>query len=102
MVFSAQIPHFRLSRKRPTPGLNLIPHIRVIPHFNKFFKWIPDSAAKILLNLETDVILIGIDELTAIVKRAGQDEWQVFGQAKLHTLKGLPEQQLTHGQVIIF
>jgi cyanophycinase-like exopeptidase len=102
MVFSAQIPHFRLSRKRPTPGLNLIPHIRVIPHFNKFFKWIPDSAAKILLNLETDVILIGIDESTAIVKRAGQDEWQVFGQAKLHTLKGLPEQQLTHGQVIIF
>jgi cyanophycinase-like exopeptidase len=102
MVLSAQIPHFRLSRKQPTPGLNLIPHIRVIPHFNKFFKWIPDSAAKILLNLETDVILIGIDELTAIVKRAGQDEWQVYGQAKLHTLKGLPEQQLTHGQVIKF
>jgi hypothetical protein len=48
------------------------------------------------------VILIGIDELTAIVKRAGQDEWQVYGQAKLHTLKGLPEQQLTHGQVIKF
>jgi len=102
MVLSAQIPHFRLSRKQPTPGLNLIPHIRVIPHFNKFFKWIPDGAAKILLNLETDVILIGIDELTAIVKRAGQDVWQVYGQAKLHTLKGLPEQQLTHGQVIKF
>jgi cyanophycinase-like exopeptidase len=102
MVLSAQIPHFRLSRKQPTPGLNLIPHIRVIPHFNKFFKWIPDGAAKILLNLDTDVILIGIDELTAIVKRAGQDEWQVYGQAKLHTLKGLPEQQLTHGQVIKF
>jgi cyanophycinase-like exopeptidase len=102
MVLSDQIPHFRLSRKQPTPGLNLIPHIRVIPHFNKFFKWIPDGAAKILLNLETDVILIGIDELTAIVKRAGQDEWQVYGQAKLHTLKGLPEQQLTHGQVIKF
>jgi cyanophycinase-like exopeptidase len=102
MVLSDQIPHFRLSRKQPTPGLNLIPHIRVIPHFNKFFKWIPDGAARILLNLETDVILIGIDELTAIVKRAGQDEWQVYGQAKLHTLKGLPEQQLTHGQVIKF
>jgi cyanophycinase-like exopeptidase len=102
MVLSTQIPHFRLSRKQPTPGLNLIPHIRVIPHFNKFFKWIPDGAAKILLNLDTDVILIGIDELTAIVKRAGQDEWQVYGQAKLHTLKGLPEQQLTHGQVIKF
>jgi hypothetical protein len=74
----------------------------VIPHFNKFFKWIPEGAAKILLNLEGDVILIGIDELTAVVKRSGKDEWQVYGQAKLHTLKGLPEKQLTHGQEIKF
>jgi cyanophycinase-like exopeptidase len=102
MVLSSQIPHFRLSRNQPTPGLNLIPNIRVIPHFNKFFKWIPEGAAKILLNLEGDVILIGIDELTAAVKRSGQEQWQVYGQAKLHTLKGLPEKQLTHGQVIKF
>ena len=47
-------------------------------------------------------ILIGIDELTAVVKRSGQEQWQVYGQAKLHTLKGLPEKQLTHGQVIKF
>ena len=102
MVLSSQIPNFRLSRAEPTTGLNLIPNIRVIPHFNKFFKWIPEGAAKILLNLEGDVILIGIDELTAIVKRSGQEQWQVYGQAKLHTLKGLPEKQLTHGQVIKF
>ena len=102
MVLSSQIPHFRLSRNQPTPGLNLIPNIRVIPHFNKFFKWIPEGAAKILLNLEGDVILIGIDELTAVVKRSGKDEWQVYGQAKLHTLKGLPEKELTHGEVIKF
>jgi cyanophycinase len=102
MVLSAQIPHFRLSRNQPTPGLNLIPNIRVIPHFNKFFKWIPEGAAKILLNLEGDVILIGIDELTAVVKQSGKDEWQVYGQAKLHTLKGLPEKELTHGEVIKF
>jgi cyanophycinase-like exopeptidase len=102
MVLSAQIPQFRLSRNQPTPGLNLIPNIRVIPHYNKFFKWIPESTAKILLNLDKDVILIGIDELTAIVKRAGQDIWQVFGQGKLHILKGLPKKQLTHGEVIRF
>jgi len=60
------------------------------------------GAAKILLNLEGGVILIGIDELTAVVKRSGKDEWQVYGQAKLHTLKGLPKKQLTHGEVIKF
>jgi cyanophycinase-like exopeptidase len=102
MVFSSQVPHFRVSRKKPTPGLNLISNIRVIPHFNKFFKWIPAGTAKIFINLEQDVILIGIDELTAIIKRTGQDKWQVYGQAQLHILRGLPERQLTHGEVIKF
>jgi cyanophycinase len=102
MVLSSQIPNFRLSRAEPTTGLNLIPNIRVIPHFNKFFKWIPESAAKLLMHVPDDSILIGIDELTAIVKRGGSDFWQVYGQAKLHTLKGLPEQQLGDGQVIRF
>jgi hypothetical protein len=74
----------------------------VIPHFNKFFKWIPESAAKLLMHVPDDAILIGIDELTAFVKRGGSDFWQVYGQAKLHILKGLPEQQLGDGQVIRF
>ena len=102
MVLSSQIPNFRLSRAEPTTGLNLIQNIRVIPHFNKFFKWIPESAAKLLMHVPDDSILIGIDELTAIVKRAGSDFWQVYGQAKLHMLKGLPEAQFSHGQEIRF
>lgn len=102
MVLSSQIPNFRLSRATPTLGLNLIPDLRVIPHFNKFFKWIPESAAKLLMNVPGDLILIGIDELTAIVKRGGQTEWQVWGEAKLHILKGLPPAQLSSGDQINF
>lgn len=102
MVLSSQIPNFRLSRSTPTLGLNLIPDLRVIPHFNKFFKWIPESAAKLLMNVPGDLILIGIDELTAIVKRGGQTEWQVWGEAKLHILKGLPPAQLSSGDQINF
>ena len=102
MVLSSQIPNFRLSRAEPTTGLNLIQNIRVIPHFNKFFKWIPESAAKLLMHVPDDSILIGIDELTAIVKRGGSDFWQVYGQAKLHMLKGSPEAQFSHGQEIRF
>ena len=100
MVLSAQIPNFRFSKKEPTTGLNLIPNIRVIPHFNKFFKWIPESAAKILLHVPDNTILIGIDELTAIVKRSGDEHWVVYGEAKVHVLKGMPDQQLTHNQTI--
>jgi cyanophycinase-like exopeptidase len=100
MVLSAHIPNFRLLKKVPTAGLNLLPEIRVIPHFNKFFKWIPESAAKVLLHVPDNSILIGVDELTAIVKRTGDSEWVVIGEAKVHVLKGLPDQQLHDGERI--
>jgi len=100
MVLSAHIPNFRLLKKVPTTGLNLLPEIRVIPHFNKFFKWIPESAAKVLLHVPDNSILIGVDELTAIVKRSGDTQWVVIGEAKVHVLKGLPDQQLHDGERI--
>ena len=102
MVLSSHIPNFRLLKKTPTAGLNLLPEIRVIPHFNKFFRWIPESAAKVLLHVPDDSILIGVDELTAIVKRSGDQHWVVVGEAKVHVLKGMPDQQLVDGEVITF
>ena len=100
MVLSSHIPNFRLLKSTPTAGLNLLPEIRVIPHFNKFFKWIPESAAKLLLHVPDGSILIGVDELTAIVKRSGDDDWVVCGQAKVHVLNGLPDRQLIDGERI--
>ena len=100
MAMSAHIPNFRFTKREPTPGLNLLPTIRVIPHFNKFFRWIPDSAAKVLLHAPENTILIGIDELTALVKRSGEENWLVHGEAKVHILQGLPTQQLLHGETI--
>jgi cyanophycinase-like exopeptidase len=102
MVLSAHIPNFRMLKKSPTAGLNLLPEIRVIPHFNKFFKWIPESAAKVLLHVPDDSILIGVDEMTAIVKRSGDEHWVVVGDAKVHVLKGMPDQQLVDGEKISF
>ena len=102
MVLSTHIPNFRLLKKSPTAGLNLLPNIRVIPHFNKFFRWIPESAAKVLLHVPDDSILIGVDELTAIVKRSGDEHWVVVGEAKVHVLKGMPDQQLADGEIITF
>jgi cyanophycinase-like exopeptidase len=102
MVLSSHIPNFRLLKKAPTAGLNLLPEIRVIPHFNKFFKWIPESAAKVLLHVPDESILIGVDELTAIVKRSGDEQWRVVGEALVHVLKGMPDQQLHDGETISF
>ena len=100
MVLSSHIPNFRLLKKLPTAGLNLLPEIRVIPHFNKFFKWIPESAAKVLLHVPDNSILIGVDEMTAIVKRSGDEHWVVVGEAKVHVLKGMPDQQLGDREII--
>jgi cyanophycinase-like exopeptidase len=102
MVLSSHIPNFRLLKKAPTAGLNLLPELRVIPHFNKFFRWIPESAATVLLHVPDDSILIGVDELTAIVKRSGDEHWVVVGEANVHVLKGMPDQQLSEGEVITF
>ena len=101
MVMSSKIPNFRISRSAPTEGFNLLPDVRVIPHFNKFFKWIPESAAKILLDTPGDSVLIGIDEMTALVRRSGEPDWRVYGEAKVHILKGLPTQQLSHDERVI-
>lgn len=100
MVLSSHIPNFRLTKSEPTQGLDLLPNARVIPHFDKFFRWIPSSAAKILMHAPDNVILLGIDELTAIVKRSGEKRWMVEGRAKVHILQGLPKQELQHGEMI--
>ena len=99
MALSSYVPHFRLSRAKPTQGFGLLKEVRVIPHFDKFFKWIPDSAAKHLLDLPGDSTLIGIDEDTAVVKRANQD-WQVWGKGKLHLLKGQRPGQFAAGEFV--
>ena len=99
MAFSGYVPHFRLSRAQPTQGFGLLKEVRVIPHFDKFFKWIPDSAAKHLLDLPGDSTLIGIDEDTAVVRRANQD-WQVWGKGKLHLLKGQTPGQFGAGEFV--
>jgi len=102
MVLSSEIPNFRFLKYGPTPGLNVIGNIRVIPHFNKFFKWIPDAAAKVLMHAPEGSILLGVDEMTALVQRSGKDFWEVNGQAKEQVLQGAPAEQLVAGQSIKF
>jgi phosphoglycolate phosphatase len=51
---------------------------------------------------QNETILIGVDDLTALVKRSGDDHWIVQGKSKVHILKGMPDQQLVHDQKINF
>lgn len=100
MVMSSEIPNFRFTKREPTLGLNLLPNLRVIPHFDKFFRWIPESAAKVLMSTPDNTVLIGIDEMTALVKKVGSEIWEVHGRSNVHILSGLPHQLLGHGEAI--
>ena len=53
-----------------------------------------------MLHVPDNSILIGVDEMTAIVKRSGDEHWVVVGEAKVHVLKGMPDQQLGDGEII--
>jgi len=100
MAMCTEIPNFRFTKREPTRGLNILPNLRVIPHFDKFFKWIPDSAAKVLMNAPENSMLLGIDELTALARRSNETHWIVQGEAKVHILQGAPKQELLHGDQV--
>jgi hypothetical protein len=68
-------------------GLGLLPHIRVVPHYNKFFKWIPDSAAQLFLKAPEGVRIVGIDEGTALVTN-NLKVWSIYGDGSVHLLNG--------------
>lgn len=64
--------------KFPTvQGVGLLPHLKVIPHFDRFFAKMPDFVSKFIKSPK-GVTLLGIDEETAVV--GGPLEWEVYGR----------------------
>ena len=59
-------------------GLGLLPHIRVLPHFDKMAGWIPDILTRPFFRGAAGIHVVGVDEDTAIV--GGPDDWVVRGR----------------------
>ena len=83
MAFGGTIMGLR--RSQLSNGLNLLPKIEVIPHYDKRLGWLPDRVAAFIIRAESDSTLIGIDENTALVLT---DSWKRFGRGKVHVLRG--------------
>jgi cyanophycinase len=83
MAFGGKIIGIR--RSHVTEGLNLLPDIEVIPHYDKFLGWLPDRVSAAIIREDADTTLLGIDEDTALVLT---DKWQKFGHGKVHKLRG--------------
>lgn len=94
MVLGTTVPAFRFGARTPTPGFNLIPGIQVIPHFNRLFEIAlrPAPAAT--------EYLLGIENLTALVRWSGASVWSVVGSGEVHVLRGEPQRRLVAGDSI--
>ena len=86
MAFGGTIMGIRKSSH--SEGLNLLPDIEVIPHYDKMLGWLPDRVASFIARVGADTTLIGIDENTALVY---EDSWKVTGAGRVHVLRGVLE-----------
>lgn len=71
MAVCGYVPDFRHPRRGGEDGLDLLPDTRVLPHFDRYTKWIPDFAMRPLMS--EGVQVIGIDEDTALVGEPPED-----------------------------
>ena len=95
MIFGGEIIGIRKSHA--APGLNLLPTIVTIPHYDRFLGRLPDRVAAAIVRAPEGAHLLGIDEETALVRDSAQSLWRVWGHGKVHLLKGAAPQSFVHG-----
>ncbi len=79
MAMTSWIPSLRHPRQGATEGLGWLPHLRVIPHFDYFERYVPDAVTRFLAG-PPGTTLLGIDEETALV--GDGHAWTVWGRQR--------------------
>ncbi|MEN9922676.1 MAG: hypothetical protein RIS09_190 [Actinomycetota bacterium] len=82
-------------------GLGFVSSMQVLPHFDRYFRWVPERAIGKLVQETKDATLVGIDENTALLRRNGQ-EWQVEGHAAVHIFYSRTATRFTHKEFVTF
>jgi cyanophycinase len=78
MAFAARVPALRRPGAEPKAGLGLLPHVQVLPHFDRMLGWMPDLLTRPFLRPRPGVHLVGVDEDTALV--GGPEHFTVQGR----------------------
>jgi cyanophycinase len=68
MAMGGYVPDVRHPKQGGTDGLGIVPDLRVLPHFDKFSRMIPDFVMRPLIT--EGKVVVGIDEDTALVAEA--------------------------------
>jgi hypothetical protein len=98
MALADHIPTLRLPTHTATSGFGLLPHIRVLPHFDKMFARLPDFMTR-FMKVPDGVCVVGIDEDTAIV--GGPFEWEVQGRQSAWLFIDGHRVEYVHGQTLV-
>lgn len=97
MVMASWIPSWRSPDRTGTVGLGLLPHLRVIPHFDRFFARAPDLVSS-LSDSPPNVTVVGVDENTALV--GGPTTWTVEGHQSVWVLADGTRTQFSVGDTL--
>ncbi len=85
MAMGGYVPNYRHPRSGGTEGLQIVPNVRVLPHFDRYTRWMPDFALRPLV---TDgAVVLGIDEDTALVAQSPDDPeapWEFTPRGRQH------------------
>ena len=92
MAMATYIQSLRAPGFPPTEGLDIVRGSQVLPHFDRYAKWIPDAALK--MAIRDDLTVLGIDEDTALVAAPPDDDaaaprpwaWQVQGRQSAYVV----------------
>jgi len=99
MAMTSWVPAMRDLGRHPGPGLGLLPHLRVIPHFDRMLGWVPDIVTRAVLRAPEGVTVLGIDEDTALV--GGPQEWVVEGRQSVWVLGDGPRTEHPTGTTLV-
>lgn len=84
MALTAHVPHPRQPLQPAEVGLGVVPQLRVLPHFDRFTRRLPDDLFRHLTTAPPGVTVLGIDEDTALV--GGPEMWEVQGRQSVWIL----------------
>jgi cyanophycinase-like exopeptidase len=98
MALTDWVPSLRRPGTEPQEGLGLVPQLRVIPHFDRFERWMPDLVGRYLARAPEGTEVVGIDEDTALVWDDGR--WTVHGQRQVWLLRTAGRSPFGPGSVL--
>ena len=98
MALCSEVVGFRFTKDSVVEGLGLVQNLKVLPHYDRYFRFVPELAIKKLVRETSDAVLVGIDELTALIRL--DSSWQVHGESYVHVLHSEATLKYTHEELV--